>query len=196
MLAHEGATVPHFSRIPDLLFSACLIWASSASAAREFRPIDTRWAHRGQSLRYGPFWLSRHRQFWHTAKLLFQMVGALFRLITIHLIAVRSFSALRRFASIARCGAQQVPTTSSSKRAAGSDRSLAQRSAYRTNLYLNRVPSASISPVVGCGKWIGKTYWPVPPIALRNFRRDRAARHFREGQLFDSSDRPQTTNSP
>src|SRR5262249_738829 len=31
--------------------------------------------------------------------------------------------------------------------------------AYRTNLYLNRAPSASMSPVVGCGKWIGKTYW-------------------------------------
>src|SRR5262245_14865569 len=34
--------------------------------------------------------------------------------------------------------------------------------AYRTNLYLNRAPSASMSPVVGCGKWIGKTYLPVP----------------------------------
>src|SRR5215813_4459376 len=47
--------------------------------------------------------------------------------------------------------------------------------AYRTNLYLNRAPSASMSPVVGCGKWIGKTYLPVPAISVRNFRRDRAA---------------------
>src|SRR5262249_28973283 len=43
--------------------------------------------------------------------------------------------------------------------------------AYRTNLYLNRAPSASMSPVVGCGKWIGKTYLPVPAISVRNFRR-------------------------
>ena len=42
---------------------------------------------------------------------------------------------------------------------------------YRTNWYLNRAPSASISPVVGCGKWIGKTYLPVPAISVRNFRR-------------------------
>src|SRR5215475_7042727 len=47
--------------------------------------------------------------------------------------------------------------------------------AYRTNLYLNRAPSASMSPVVGCGKWIGKTYLSVPAISVRNFRRDRAA---------------------
>src|SRR5215831_14365928 len=47
--------------------------------------------------------------------------------------------------------------------------------AYRTNLYLNRAPSVSMSPVVGCGKWIGRTYLPVPAISVRNFRRDRAA---------------------
>src|SRR5262245_37421521 len=28
--------------------------------------------------------------------------------------------------------------------------------AYRTNLYLNRAPSASMSPVVGCGKWFAE----------------------------------------
>ena len=56
----------------------------------------------------------------------------------------------------------------------GSDRlygpAIRADTAYRTNLYLNRAPSASMSPVVGCGKWIGKTYLPVPAISVRNFR--------------------------
>ena len=68
---------------------------------------------------------------------------------------------------------------------------MAQRSeeifAYRTNLYLNRAPSASISPVVGCGKWIGKTYWRVPAISVRNFRRERAACARSQSKIVDQS---------
>ena len=59
--------------------------------------------------------------------------------------------------------------------------------AYRTNLYLNRAPSASMSPVVGCGKWIGKTYWPVPAISVRNLRRDRAACAGSQSKIVDQS---------
>src|SRR5262249_11080094 len=59
--------------------------------------------------------------------------------------------------------------------------------AYRTNLYLNRAPSASMSPVVGCGKWIGKTYLPVPAISVRNFRRDRAACAGSQSKIVDQS---------
>src|SRR5262245_4972553 len=59
--------------------------------------------------------------------------------------------------------------------------------AYRTNLYLNRTPSASMSPVVGCGKWIGKTYLPVPAISVRNFRRDRAACAGSHSKIVDQS---------
>src|SRR5215475_14171461 len=58
---------------------------------------------------------------------------------------------------------------------------------YRTNLYLNRAPSASMSPVVGCGKWIGKTYLPVPAISVRNFRRDRAACTGSQSKIVDQS---------
>src|SRR5262245_30139843 len=63
----------------------------------------------------------------------------------------------------------------------------AQMVDYRTNLYLNRAPSASISPVVGCGKWIGKTYWPVPEISVRNFRRERAACAGSQSKIVDQS---------
>src|SRR5262249_13952138 len=59
--------------------------------------------------------------------------------------------------------------------------------AYRTNLYLNRAPSASMSPVVGGGKWIGKTYLPVPAISVRNFRRDRAACAGSQSKIVDQS---------
>src|SRR5215472_2551676 len=59
--------------------------------------------------------------------------------------------------------------------------------AYRTNLYLNRAPSASMSPVVGCGKWIGKTYFPVPAFSVRNFRRDRAACAGSQSKIVDQS---------
>src|SRR6516164_3276629 len=42
-------------------------------------------------------------------------------------------------------------------------------------------------PVVGCGKWIGKTYLPVPAISVRNFRRDRAACAGSQSKIVDQS---------
>src|SRR5262249_35786372 len=59
--------------------------------------------------------------------------------------------------------------------------------AYPTNLYLNRAPSTSMSPVSGCGKWMGKTYLPVPAISVRNFRRDRAACAGSQSKIVDES---------
>ena len=58
---------------------------------------------------------------------------------------------------------------------------------YRTNLYLKRAPSGSISPVVGCGKWIGSTSLPVPALAPRNFRRDCAACFWSQSKIVDQS---------
>ena len=76
--------------------------AANAVSAVDRRNTRQRARRRREFLRCGPFWLSQHRQFWHTAKLLFQMVGALFRLITIHLIAVRSCPLLRAGAPVTR----------------------------------------------------------------------------------------------